>query len=397
MSISRRSDAVEGRVAISHRVASASFRVAGVFGLIAVIWAFVVLVRGGSWWGPLHSFLVGTVLFAIAGASQMFTITWAAAPPPPDAVSRAQRWVTAAGVVLVLWGVATSTAWAGGIGAVAVIAGLGLLAYSLVSAIRRSLLRRFDLASRFYLIAIACGLIGVGLGGIMAIEIAGFRFTDIRTAHARLNLVGLAGLTIAGTLPTIMPTFVPSRAVSGKEAVVALWAAAASAVAMASGALAGGVATGVGVMLAGLALGLILGGILVRLGAKALKGRIPYLQVAIGVCWLVVWAFLDGISLARGETAMPFTGWTAAAALAGVGQVLLGSLAYLVPVLVGPPPRLGRNLARMKGHPWLPLLAANTGGVALVAGAEAVAVVALAVWVLDFAIRLARLEWKDRG
>src|SRR5690606_33311171 len=82
---------VEGRVAVSHRIAAAAFRSAGVFGVVAVIWALVVLIRGGSWWGPLHSFLVGTVLFAIAGASQMFTITWAAAPPPPAAVSVAQR------------------------------------------------------------------------------------------------------------------------------------------------------------------------------------------------------------------------------------------------------------------------------------------------------------------
>lgn len=395
MSISRRPAAVDGRVAVSHRIASASFRVGGAFGLLAVVWAIVVLLRGGSWWGPLHAFLAGTVLFAIAGASQMFTITWAAAPPPPSSVSSAQRRVTAAGVALVLWGVATGTFWAGGLGAVAIVVGLGLLAYSLVSAIRASLLRRFDLASRFYLIALACGIIGVGLGGVMATDMAGFRFTDIRTAHARLNLVGLAGLTIAGTLPTIMPTFVPSRAVSGKEALLALWLAVVSTAAMASGALLGGVATGAGVVLAGVSLGLILGGVVIRLGGKALKGRLPYFQVAIGVCWLIVWTFVDGLSLAAGATAMPFTGWTAAAALVGVGQVLLGSLAYLVPVLAGPPPRLGRNLARTKARPWVPLVAANTAGVALVVGAEAVAVAAIAVWVLDFGIRLARFEWKE--
>ena len=50
-----------------------------------------------------------------------------------------------------------------------------------------------------------------------------------------------------------------------------------------------------------------------------------------------------------------------------------------------------------KSHPWLPLLAANVGGVALVAGAEQVAVVSIAVWVLDFGLRLARFEWGGRG
>lgn len=393
----RGSASVEGRVAVSHRIASAAFRIAGLFGVVAVVWAVVVLVRGGSWWGPLHSFLAGTVLFAIAGASQMFTITWAAAPPPPSAVSTAQRRIMAAGVALVLWGVASETLWAGGLGAVTVVVGLGLLAYSLVAAIRKSLLRRFDLATRFYLLAIGSGIVGVGLGGVMATDIAGTRFTDIRTAHARLNLVGLLGLTIAGTLPTILPTFVPSKAVSGKEAVAAWWAALVASLTMAAGALLGGVAAGIGVALAGVALGLILGGIQFRLRGKGRKGGLPYLQVSIGVCWLVIWTLVDGVSLARGETAMPFTGWTAAAALVGVGQVLLGSFAYLIPVLAGPPPRLGRNLARTKGHPWLPLLAANAGGVALVVGAGEVAVASLALWLLDFGWRLARLEWRDRA
>lgn len=387
---------VEGRVAVSHRIAAAAFRFAGVFGVVAVIWALVVLIRGGSWWGPLHSFLVGTVLFAIAGASQMFTITWAAAPPPPAAVSVAQRRIMGAGVALVLWGVATDTLWAGGVGAGAVIVGLALLAYSLVTAIRQSLLRRFDLASRFYILALACGIVGVGLGGVMAMDLAGMRFTDIRTAHARLNLVGLVGFTIAGTLPTILPTFVPSKAVSGTEAKVALWTALAAAGFMTAGASLGGVATGIGVVLAGIASLLIVAGIHLRLGRKGLKGGLPYLQVSIGVCWFVVWAFVDGVSLVGGATALPFTGWTAAAALVGVGQVLLGSFAYLIPVLAGPPPRFGRNLARMKGHPWLPLVAANAGGFALVAGAGEVAAAAIGVWVLDFGLRLARLEWRDR-
>ncbi len=394
MSISRRPAEVEGRVAVSHRIAAASFRVAGAFAVVAVIWAAVVLLRGGSWWGPLHSFLVGTVLFAIAGASQMFTITWAAAPPPPDALSKTQRWVTAAGVVLVLWGVATSRIWAGGLGALTIITGLGLLALSIVSAIRRSLLRRFDLASRFYLLAIGCGFVGVALGWVMSMELAGEAFTDIRTAHARLNVVGLAGLTIAGTLPTILPTFVPSKAVSGQEARVALYLAVAAGIAMAAGAALGARVVGIGMVAAAGCLALILGGIVKRLGRKGLEGGLPYMQVAVGCAWLVVWAVVDGVNLITGAEALSFTGRTAAAVVAGVGQVLLGSLAYLLPVLAGPPPRLGRNLARTKGRPWLPLIAANIAGLALAAGWETVAVVAIALWVVDFASRLVRMEWR---
>lgn len=65
---------------------------------MGLAWAVVVLARGGSWWGPIHAFLAGTVLLAISGASQMFTITWAAVKPPTRLLTTTQRWLVAAGV-----------------------------------------------------------------------------------------------------------------------------------------------------------------------------------------------------------------------------------------------------------------------------------------------------------
>lgn len=68
-------EARRGRgVVASHSIARASFRAAGVFAVVAVGWAVWVVWQGASWWGPLHTFLAGTVLLAIAGATQMFTI-----------------------------------------------------------------------------------------------------------------------------------------------------------------------------------------------------------------------------------------------------------------------------------------------------------------------------------
>ncbi|MFO7298578.1 MAG: hypothetical protein DIU67_000105 [Actinomycetes bacterium] len=384
----------EGRVEASHRIAAAAFRLAGVFAVVAAVWAVVAATRGGSWWGPLHSFLLGTVLFAIAGASQMFTLTWAAAPPPKASLPAAQRRVLLAGVVLVLWGVGTGTRWVGGLGAAAVTGGLGLLAWSLVSSIRRSLLRRFDLATRYYLLAIGCGVVGVGLGALMALGLAGGSFLDVRTSHARLNLVGLVGMTIVGTIPTLMPTFVPTKAVSGTEVRLALWVGLAGMVAIAAGAAAGGAVTGAGVLLAAAAAAVVLVGIVGRIGRKAMKAGLTYLHVGLGVAWLVAWAAVDGVRLIGGSDTTPWSGWVAAAAVAGVGQVLLGSLAYLIPVLAGRPPRLGRNLARMKARPWLPLLLANLAGILLVAE-NGLATFAVAAWVVDFAARLAILEWRD--
>jgi nitrite reductase (NO-forming) len=383
-------------VVASHQIASRAFAVGGAFAIVALGWGGVVALRGGSWWGPLHAFLAGSVLMAISGAAQMFTITWSAAPAPRKALPVAQRWATAAGVAAVLVGMGSDNGALAVVGAITVAAGLILLGSSLVGSIRRSLLRRFDLASRFYLLAVTAGVVGVTLGGLMSGGAAGSRYGDLRLAHSRLNLVGLIGLTIVGTLPTILPTFARHKAVSGREAVAAWWIAVGAVVAMGAGVAWGEAWVGSGVVLAAIAMATVLAGVLGRLGYVGLRGRLAYAQVAIGCSWLVVWGSVDGVRLMLGIPAGPYAGWTAAAVVAGVGQVLLGSLAYLVPVLVGPHPRLGRNLDRTNNRPWIPLTLANVAGVALVAGWSLGAAAAAALWVVDFGLRLARLEWRDR-
>jgi nitrite reductase (NO-forming) len=385
-----------GRVAGAHGIAASAFRLGGVFALIAAVWAVLVAFQGGSWWGPLHSFLAGTLLLAISGASQMFTVTWAAAVPPAPALATTQRWAIASGVGAALIGMAGGIEWLVGVGAVVAVAGVVLLAVSLLGAVRRSLLRRFDLSARFYMLAIAAGVSGITLGGIMGSGLAGSWYDEFRLVHSHLNLLGLVGLTIVGTLPTILPTLAHHRAVSGREAVAAWWTAVVAMAAVAFGLVAGEPSVGVGTLLVAVALGLILGGVLGRLGRRGLKGGLPYGQVAAGSVWLMAWALVDGYRLITNGAPDPYPVWNGAVVVAGLAQILLGSLAYLVPVLVGPPPRLGRNLSRMKGRPWRPLLLANLAGV-LFLFAPAWAAIAAGIWITDFAIRLLRLEWRDRA
>ena len=94
------------RVVASHSIARRAFALSMVFALVAAAWAVVILTTGGSWWGPLHSFLAGTILLAISGASQMFTVTWATTTPPSARITGTQRWLMALGVAAVLVGVA---------------------------------------------------------------------------------------------------------------------------------------------------------------------------------------------------------------------------------------------------------------------------------------------------
>ena len=351
--------------------------------------------QGGSWWGPLHAFVAGTVLAAISGATQLFTITWAAAAPPLRSTSISQRWALAVGIGLVLIGMATDIPWLVAVGAIIAVVALGVLAAILVGAVRRSLLRRFDLSSRFYLLGLGAGAAGITLGGLMGSEMAGSWYSDIRLVHSHLNFVGLVGLTIIGTLPTILPTFAHHKIVSGQEARVGWWLAVLSVGLMGAGLVAGEASVGLGTLAAAGSLTVILVGIVGRLGRRGLKGGLAYYQVVLGSLWLVLWAVIDGLRLIGGSATAPFSRWTAAVVTAGVGQVLLGSFAYLLPVLAGKPPRLGRNLERAIRRPWLPLITANLAGVGFLTEAPEVAIALTAAWLLDFGYRLVRFEWRD--
>jgi len=379
------------RVASSHRIAVSAFRLAGVFGLIAGGWSVWVLIGGGTWWGPIHAFLLGTVSLAIAGASQMFTITWSAAPAPRAWIPATQRWSHAVGAAAVLLGMAVGSTGAVVLGGVAVLMGMSLLAFGLIGAVRHSLLRRFDLSLRFYLLGIACAVVGVTLGVVMGADLGADHYFRLRVVHGHLNLVGFVGFVIVGTLPTILPTFAHHRAVSGREAVIAWRLALVAAVTITSGLALGDTAVAVGTFLAVGALVAVVVGVVVRLGRTGAGGGLPYLQVVVGCAWLAAWAVIDGVRLLTGSIPPTFDRWIAAAILAGVGQILLGSLAYLLPVLAGPA-RLGRNFERFDSRRWLPLALANGAAVGIVVGAPAIAIAGFALWLADFSRRLVSLE-----
>jgi nitrite reductase (NO-forming) len=317
----------------------------------------------------------------------MFTVTWAAAPAPPAWLARLQLGLVIAGVVTALIGVPAGIQWLVWVGAILVFAGLAMLAFSIVRAVRRSLLRRFDLSARFYLTAFAAGAIGVLLGGVIASGSAGDVSSTVRLVHYHLNLVGLVGFTIIGTLPTFLPTVAHHPAVSGREALFAWWVCLLAGVLFLLGLALPPAVVGLGSVAAGLAGGVVLAGILWRLWQRG-RSKTPFLQITAGVIWLIAWALFDGVTLVSGREPAPFNAWTTAAVVAGVGQVLLGSVAYLAPVLAGPP--LAERMDLFSRRPAIPLVAGNLAGVALIAGSPVVAILAIAAWLADFAWRFIR-------
>jgi hypothetical protein len=84
-----------GRAAQAQRQAWRTLRVAVAFVAAA---ATAALVTGsGQVWLPVHLLLLGGVLGAISAATQLFAVTWSAAPAPSDRVAGAQRWLLAVG------------------------------------------------------------------------------------------------------------------------------------------------------------------------------------------------------------------------------------------------------------------------------------------------------------
>jgi hypothetical protein len=81
--------------------------------------------------------------------------------------------------------------------------------------------------------------------------------------------------------------------------------------------------------------------------------------------------------------------------VAGYGQILWGSLAYLLPMLRGGGhERLAQGFATTRS--WWGLVAVNVAGAGFAAGLPAVASAAVAVFVLDGAWRAARIALDGR-
>ena len=367
------------RVVASHAIARRAFRLAGFFGAVAVLWALWVLLRGGSWWGPVHAFLAGTVLCAIAGASQMFTVTWSAAPAPPATSTTAQRLALAGGTGCVLVGVTAGLRALTWVGGALLVASLALLAWSIRRTISRSLLRRFDLSSRFYLLAFACGAVGVTLGAVLGTGAAGAGFWRVRLVHSHLNLVGLVGFTIVGRCP---PSFPPSptigRSADGGQGGV-----------VARRGVGGGMASGVA-------------GRRSRRHGNDAGGR--------GGPGDGGWNRTEVVGQGRTASVRPGDGGSGVVGGVGLGRRTPSPGVFLPPPscshlggggggsarcssgrrISGAGPGRAASGAEVPPHvppPGDPLAAANLAAVAALAGAEPVVALLVALWVADFALR----------
>jgi len=187
-------------------------------------------------------------------------------------------------------------------------------------------------------------------------------------AHATLNLLGWVGLTVMGTLVTLWPTMLRTRIAEGAEQVArqALPILVGAVVVAAAGAL-----TGLQVLAAAGAAA-YLGGVLwaVRPLAQVARAKAPSSYATWSVMAAVIW--LMGALLGLVTVVLTGPTWQLVADRLGqliiplaagfAGQVLLGALTFLVPVVLGGGPTILRGTqARMDRGSALRVVLINIG------------------------------------
>ena len=299
-------------------------------------WALPPAARDGAWL-PLHLALAGAATVAISGAMQNFAVSLAAAPSPPAAVVWSQLALVNLGAALIAIG------WPAGIpalmaaGGTAFVAAILLLGGIVVMAERRSLHRRHRLPIRMYQAAAACVIAGGTIGALLGSGAVrpGRTYDDLVGAHMALNVLGFVGLTICGTLVTLLPTMLRVRipAWPGRASTALLGCGvAAVAVGLAAGAAplaaAGGAAYAAG------ALGVAVLVVRVLRAHRRWRPPISAAHVVAGVAWFVAGAVALAAVLPGGDAT--FQGFLPVFLVvfpAGfVVQTLLGAWLYLLPM-----------------------------------------------------------------
>ncbi|WP_067599404.1 multicopper oxidase domain-containing protein [Nocardiopsis listeri] len=345
--------------------------IALVWALLAVCAAATIGSLGLPSWLPVHLLLLGTVTNAIVTWSEHFTVALLRLPAASDRYQAGRLAVLNIGVLVLVVGAASDLIPFAVVGAVAVLGVVVVHTLALARASQRALGGRFAHIGAWYTAAGVSFVLGAALGTMMLLDSAG---TEVQqrslAAHVHLNLLGWVGLAVIGSLFTLWPTILRTRIVEGSGTVArrvlipVLVGLGAGAVGLAAGmrwmALAGIVVYAAGILFC-----------LVPLVRTALRKRpsgAAAWSVAASLVWLLAALAVDVHALA---VHAPHEVHTALQPLLPLflvgftGQVLLGSLTYLFPVVLGGGPRAVKANTALLGRGWPARLAALNLGLPL--------------------------------
>lgn len=339
-------------------------------------------------WLPLHLFLLGSVVGAIAAVAPLLAVTWSTSTPPRSAAVWSQRTLLTVGVV----GLAAAreldaaTGWLAA-GGMAVVMSLVVLGTMLVGIRRRAQLDRFHPAIDAYLLAVGAGLVGSGFGLALAIT-TGPVDRALREAHLTVNLLGLVGIVVLATLPYLATTQLrvrrPARATARR--LRATTAAATAAVALAATGLLtqhpGLIGAGYLLYAATIVATALLCPWPGRRQLRWAGPRVP--SVMAGMAWWLIGVVGLGLALGAGDP--PPARLVVVLIVGGYGQILAGSLAYLGPVVRGGgQERLTAGFASTRAP--ISVVTANVAVVGIVAEQATVVAAGVTVWLIELSVR----------
>lgn len=346
---------------------------------------------GDGWWLPLHLFVVGALLTSISAVTQMLAVTWSAAPAPRPEVVTTQRWLVAAGTVALVVGRETGRTWLFVAGGAAVVVAMLCLAAILIRIRRDAVTARFAPAIEAYVSAVLAGAVGMTIGILLGAGRAGSNALELREVHLTLNVFGLIGLVVAGTLPFFAATQVRSK--MSPRATPAMMRTTSAVLAAATAVTAvGHLAAEPNIVAGGLVaytLGLVaIGAMLPIFTRKRVSWAGPRaVQLVAGLGWFVAMTGALAVTSLRGTDDRSVL---QALVIGGFAQILVASLAYLGPVLRGGGHRrLSAGFAITRS--WTSLASGNAAALAAFVRADRPLAFALAVWLADIAIRAGRL------
>ena len=338
-------------------------------------------------WAALHLALTGATVLLISSVSLWLTVTWSAAAAPSDLAVALQRALIVVGVAMLVIGRQSSgPTWIPVLGALIYALGLGLLGALLVFTVRRGVERRFDLVVAGYVIAVIAGITGAALGADMA---ANSPTPALRNTHIVLNLLGLIGIVAISTLPPFIATVGRTKmspAVTKPRVVTVLtWQT--ITLTVAAIALLNGSETFGGFALVAHGLGAIsIGFLLPQPTRRQLTWAGPrLLGLWAGTLW---WAIsVLGAAASAFDQQGPLDGrWLGTLLVSGYGQIIWGSVAYVLPVIRGGGHKiLSAGFARTRS--WFGFAALNSAGFAFAFQQGKLALLCAGAALLDSLIR----------
>ena len=163
-------------------------------------------------WILVHLLLLGAITNLIFVWSSHFTFTMLRLPATSDRKPYLVRVIFLnVGVVLIITGEIQEIKFLMVLGAVLVVISASFHAQSLFKHMSKALPSRFKRIPRFYIVSALFLVLGGTLGGFLSQGLKGETKYQLLFAHYSANIFGWIGITVAGTLITLIPTMLRTQ------------------------------------------------------------------------------------------------------------------------------------------------------------------------------------------